>query len=210
MSVYGALEAFSARHLDESKLLTCKHIHFSGYFQCKSLQSDATIELWRWLRARGIRTSLTTQSDASGRYEREGGHLKRFLQEQDIFIPNDQEAMKITATASSSVALESLCNAYPLVLMVVTCGPDGVIAGRGTGADAKRWHIAAHDRLQLVDTLGAGDTFSAGFLSKFVITGDVEKSLRYGCAAAAVAVERTGGPAAFSFTSADVEEMLKR
>lgn len=47
------------------------------------------------------------------------------------------------------------------------------------------------DRLQ--DTVGAGDSFNAGFLHKFILRCNLEECLEYGNAVAALSTTRAGG-----------------
>lgn len=47
-------------------------------------------------------------------------------------------------------------------------------------------------RMQVVDTTGAGDAFSAGFLYVWKATGDVQTALRWGCALGTTVVTRVG------------------
>ena len=46
--------------------------------------------------------------------------------------------------------------------------------------------------MQVVDTTGAGDAFSAGFLHVWKATGDVQAALRWGCALGTTVVTRVG------------------
>lgn len=45
---------------------------------------------------------------------------------------------------------------------------------------------------QVVDTTGAGDSFSAGFLFVWKATGDVQAALRWGCAVGSTVVTKIG------------------
>jgi len=76
--------------------------------------------------------------------------------------------------------------------VVVTCGADGVVAARGD------------ERLALptvpvmpVDAVGAGDSFNAGFLSRFVAGAPFEACLHAGLVAGAFSTTAGGGTAAF-------------
>src|SRR5688500_9292468 len=89
---------------------------------------------------------------------------------------------------------------YPQLLVVITCGPQGAIAGHGD----RRERAAAHP-VAVQDTVGAGDTFAAAFLSEFLENGDLPAALEFGCAAGALAVQRAGGPATFRFQRSEVE-----
>ena len=60
----------------------------------------------------------------------------------------------------------------------------------------------------VVDTLGAGDVFHAGFALRLAETGDVVEAMRFGSAAAALKCTRFGG-AAGAPRRAEVERFLQ-
>jgi hypothetical protein len=108
----------------------------------------------------------------------------------DIFLPNQQEACKLTGARDVESALESLSR---LVSIVVTkCGAPGAVAKHG----AKRFSVPAL-LLQFFDTVGAGDSFNAGFLDKFIRGSALQDCLEYGVACAGLSTTRTGGTEAF-------------
>ena len=78
---------------------------------------------------------------------------------------------------------------YGLAMFIVTLGGDGVAAVRPDGRVAQ---VPGH-KVEVVDTVGAGDTFMAGFLSAYAEDpSDVEAALSRGVAAAAIVVTRQG------------------
>jgi fructokinase len=77
---------------------------------------------------------------------------------------------------------------YDLRLVVITRGEEGVSALTPDG-----WVSVPGYPTRLVDTVGAGDTFMAGFLDGHVRRGlDLEQSLRRGAAAASIVCARQG------------------
>ena len=93
---------------------------------------------------------------------------------------------------------------YGLSMFVVTLGADGAVAIKPDGR-----HIRVPGRhVQLVDTVGAGDTFMAGFLSAYAGDPmDVEAALDRGTAAAAIVCGRHG---ANPPTATELEALLAR
>ncbi|RMB59916.1 carbohydrate kinase family protein [Tessaracoccus antarcticus] len=93
---------------------------------------------------------------------------------------------------------------YGLSMFVVTLGADGVAAVKPDGRHAR---VPGY-QVELVDTVGAGDTFMAGFLSAYADDPmDVEAALTRGAAAAALVCSRKG---ANPPTSAELEAFLAR
>ncbi len=96
------------------------------------------------------------------------------------------------------------------VAQIQAMGPKLVILTRGgAGASALtqdgKWIEVASKLVEVVDTVGAGDTFNAGVLSKLSESGhltkdalqhirdyDVEQALEYGAQVAAFTVSRSG------------------
>jgi fructoselysine 6-kinase len=73
-------------------------------------------------------------------------------------------------------------------LFIVTLGAAGSMAlGEG-----ERIHCPAAPVERVVDTTGAGDTFAAAFLSEYVASKDVARSLARGAEEAAITVQRVG------------------
>ena len=91
---------------------------------------------------------------------------------------------------------------YGLGLAVITLGPGGGAAVEPGGRVTRVPGFPT----QVVDTVGAGDTFMAGFLDGRVKLGlDLEACLRRGAAAASIVCSRRGAQPP---TSAEVDELI--
>jgi len=77
-------------------------------------------------------------------------------------------------------------------IVVVKCGARGALAQRGK----ERFHAASLS-VQPVDAVGAGDSFNAGFLHKFIRGADFQDCLEYGNVSAGLSTTRAGGTEAF-------------
>ena len=76
----------------------------------------------------------------------------------DVLFPGRQEALELTGTTDVDEAVRRLTVHVPLV--VVTVGADGVLIGR-RGRSVQRVPATP---ATVVDTIGAGDAFAAGFV----------------------------------------------
>lgn len=73
-------------------------------------------------------------------------------------------------------------------ILVMTFGADGSLA-----YDGDRFYEQAALPTRLVDTLGAGDAFQAGFMLRFLEAGSIQPALRLGAELAAQACRSLGG-----------------
>ncbi len=88
---------------------------------------------------------------------------------------------------------------------IVTLGAEGAAV-----AIADREFTAPSLPGKVVDTTGAGDSFSAGFLVEYLRTGDAQRSARFACAVAQHVIGGTGGVVARRMpTRAHVEHLLQ-
>jgi fructokinase len=137
--------------------------------------------------------------------------LRTIGQRQGIVKASDEDISFLARAAGSSKTGSSdpvevaagWVEQYGLGLAVITLGPGGGAAVEPGGQVTR----AAGFPTQVVDTVGAGDTFMAGFLDASVRTGlDLEGSLRRGAAAASIVCSRRGAQPP---TAAEVDELIE-
>ena len=116
----------------------------------------------------------------------------------DILFANEEEALALTQTDDIEVALSQLSAKVPL--LVVTHGAAGAVAIEG----GERSHVAAEPVAKVIDTTGAGDLFSAGFLAAHVQGRSNADALRIGAIAAAECISHMGAR-----PEADLKELVQ-
>ena len=173
-------------YLDLDYLRSAGHFHLSSFFLLRALRPTLP-ELFFQMKQAGLTTSLDTNDDPENLW---ADDVKTVLKSVDVFLPNEQEACKLAGTGDLDSALEALSRLVPVV--VIKCGAEGALAKRGKD----RFH-AASLFVQPVDTVGAGDSFNAGFLHKFIRGADLQECLEYGNVSAALSTTRAGGTEAF-------------
>lgn len=182
----GTIAKLVQHHLDFEFLSSARHLHLSSYFLQRALQ-PCIPDLLKRLKAAGLTISLDTNDDPADEWK---SGVEQILPLVDVFLPNEREAQKITHSSSLDEALEKLNRLVPLV--VVKLGSRGAIACRA----AERLSSPAIPT-QLLDPVGAGDSFDAGFLHAFVRGEDLQNCLESGNLAGALSVTRPGGTEAF-------------
>ena len=77
---------------------------------------------------------------------------------------------------------------YGASIVGVTRGKEGAIF-----YDGKQFYRQGIVKVEAIDTMGAGDSFIAGFLTRYTDTGDMEASLRYAAERSAKTCTERGG-----------------
>ena len=193
----GTMAELTCNDLDLDYLASAGHFHLSSLFLQPGLHAGLG-HLLTQLKARGLTISLDTNDDPSDEW---GGILDEILPLVDILLPNENELLRIAGAASLPEALAKVGAHVPLI--VVKCGSRGALVyERATSTPIPPVLVSP------VDTIGAGDSFNAGFLAAYL-----EGNAPAFCAAAgnvtgALSTLRPGGTEAFR-DSALREEFLR-
>jgi sulfofructose kinase len=107
--------------------------------------------------------------------------VEALLKNLDYFVASRDIPGRITGDSDLRKALPEVHKRYGFRLTAATLGEEGVLAW-----DGERLHYAAAYRVKVVDTIGAGDTFHAGFIYGLVQGWPLQRQLEFGCAAAAL------------------------
>jgi sugar/nucleoside kinase (ribokinase family) len=192
----GTMFELSHADLDLDYVFSSRHLHLSSYFLHRALRPRIS-DLFREAKAKGLSTSLDTNDDPEGKW---GSDLLDVLPFVDIFFPNEREAKKIAGTDDLPQAINKLSQLCRMV--VVKLGLQGAVARKGS----EEWrHNGIH--VASVDSVGAGDSFDAGFIHRFLQGATPEKCLEYADLAGAFSTTREGGTEAFRDRSC-VEEFF--
>ena len=116
----------------------------------------------------------------------------------DVLTPNQVEAefltgVRVTDTDSARLAARALADTG-VSSPVITLGEEGAfyIADGEEG-------FAPPFEVNIIDTVAAGDAFSAGLAVALAEGGSLPEAVRYGCAAGGLAVSRTGAQEAMPY-----------
>jgi len=177
--------------IDMGYVRSARHLHLSSFFLHRALRPQI-VELFRHAKDAGLTTSLDTNDDPENEW---GADLSEVLKFVDIFFPNDREAKKIAHTDDLSKALNELAARSKIV--VVKRGSGSAICRSGD----EQWSLAP-PQVKVVDDIGAGDSFDAGFVHLYLRGAKPEDCLAFANLAAAYSVTKEGGTEAFRDSAA--------
>lgn len=177
----GLIPALAAADLPDALLRQTRHLHVASYFLQTALQPGLP-GLFARASAFGLSTSLDTNWDPSGKWQ----GFDELLRQVDVFLPNENEALALTGAVSVESAAARLSRKCGTVALKL--GALGALARRGD----ETARVPAL-QVQVVDTVGAGDSFDAGFIYGFLHDWSLEKALQLGVACGSLSAQSAGG-----------------
>ena len=152
LTYLGAINSLSPDHLTDEILSQARHLHIASFFLQSQLRPGVA-NIFRRAHSLGLMTSLDTNWDPTG----EWAGVEAVLAHTSVFLPNLAEAQALTGEEDVEEVLARLSSQAETV--AVKLGARGAVARQGT----EIVRIGA-PQVQVIDTVGAGDSFDAGFI----------------------------------------------
>ncbi|MET9499065.1 carbohydrate kinase family protein [Streptomyces sp. NPDC006552] len=179
----GTLTATSGADVPAGLLAAARHVHTASYFLQPRLAADLP-DLLRTARSHGATTSLDTQDDPAGTWS----GLEAVLAETDILLPNAAEARGLAGPGARTPEEAAQLLAARGPLTVVKNGADGALCH-----DGRRLSSAPALPVRPVDTVGAGDSFDAGFVAALLEGRTPDEALHHAVVCGALSTRAHGG-----------------
>ena len=180
----GLIRALAEEEVPEDLLRQARHLHVASYFLQDALRPGLP-RLFERARALGLTISLDTNYDPS---EAWSGVLD-LLPLTNIFLPNQAEACSLAREENLEKAAEKL--SVWVETLAIKLGAQGAL-GVSKGQKVR----VASIPVKVIDTVGAGDSFDAGFLYGYLNGWPLEKSLRLAVVCGALSTRAAGGTVA--------------
>ena len=178
--VVGANATYGPDDAPQDEIAAANYLHIGGP---EFMGGEAAAKILSPARASGTVTSADVLAPGDpGLLEWIGPALP----ELDYLLPNDEQVLGFTGEDD----LEAGCRALldrGVGCVAATCGADGVLIVDANGAQ----RVPAFE-IDVVDTTGCGDAFSAGFLRGLALGSDRREAAVLGCAAAALVAQGLG------------------
>ena len=184
----GAMEHLTLADLAADRLQTARHLHFASVFLQPGLRKDVAA-LFQRAKACGHTTSFDPQWDPLEQWDLD---LPAILPYVDVFLPNEQEILHLTRKPTVEEAMAELRSyARTVVVKQGNLGALGMSKG-------ETLFSPSFLNTEVVDAIGAGDSFDAGFISRFIHGQSLEECLRFGNLVGAISTTAAGGTGAFT------------
>jgi sugar/nucleoside kinase (ribokinase family) len=182
----GTIAELTVGDLDFDFLVQGRHFHLSSLYLQRGLH-DGLPDLLRRLKQAGLTISLDTNDDPDNRW---GSPLPEVLPYVDIFMPNEDEICRMTNSSDLDEGIQRL--GVEVSTIVVKRGRRGArVYEQGRAVDVAPINVVP------VDTIGAGDSFDAGFLRAYLLSKDTITCARAGNITGALSTQASGGTEAF-------------
>ena len=191
LHVIGANASFTRDDVPWDVIEQADTLHLGG----PEFMHELAPEILGFCREHGVRTSADVLADG---WPELLDMIAPALEQVDWFLPNEDQAMKLTGTGDVDAAGCALLD-RGIGGCAITCGARGSFVVNSDGAE----RVPAFET-EIVDTTGCGDAFSAGFLRGLSLERTPADAARLGSACASLVAQGLGSDAGdFDLAAAD-------
>ena len=183
----GAMDFLTINDIDDASLEKARHLHFSSYFLQPGMWGNVGV-MFKRAKELGLTTSFDMQWDPGETWDLD---IEGVLPYVDVFLPNETELMCLTRKDNLDEAIQWI-KKYTNILVVKRGNKGSMVYYQDQLTD-----LPPFLNEQVVDAIGAGDSFNAGFIYKFINGFSVADCQKFGNLTGAVSTTEAGGTAAF-------------
>lgn len=186
----GAMDLLTPERIPWDRIKDFDHLHLSNFFLQKGIR-NSVVEIFQRAKDAGLTTSLDMQWDPQEKWDFD---YRTCLPLVDIFLPNEAELKALTGKEKINEAIDHV---RPFInILALKRGDKG---GRVVQGDSV---IDAPPYLNknFADAIGAGDSFNAGFIEKYLQNGRLNECLENANLIGSLSTTAPGGTGAFSST----------
>ena len=184
----GAMNELSEKDITDVVLNNAKHLHVSSAFLQPALMPGLS-KLFERAKKFGLTTSLDPQWDPAEKWDCDWQSL---LPNVDVFLPNIEELKNITNQSNIRNAVASIKDFANII--VVKNSVEGAMAFYKDDVVEQPAFI----NKDFADAIGAGDSFDAGFISRFILNKPLKECAETGAICGAINTTAYGGTTAFT------------
>ncbi len=180
--VVGANGTFGPDDVDWDVLANAGYLHMGGP---EFMGGEAAAKILSFAQENGVVTSadILAPGDQAGQI---ADWIGPALEHLDYLLPNDEQVLGLTGSDDLEAGAKQLVE-RGVGCVVATCGADGAII-----VDADSTERVPAFAVNVVDTTGCGDSFSAGLIRGLDLGRDRRSAAVLGCAAAGLVAQGLG------------------
>ena len=183
LTYMGTINVLQSGDVTDDLLRSARHLHHGSYYLHTGLLPGIP-DIFKRAKQLGLSTSLDPNWDP---HEQWDANLAEVLPYTDILMPNEQEARFISHQSSVAQAV-SRFHEQGVPLLAVKLGAQGALVDDGQ-ATLRRTVTPVSGG----DSIGAGDSFDAGFLAGWLGGQPLERCLALACACGSSVASKVGG-----------------
>jgi sugar/nucleoside kinase (ribokinase family) len=196
-----ANQSLSAKDIVDNiyqQLEQCSYLYLGSYFKLKQLTSSYR-NIISFAKQKGVKVVLDHGRVTNVVTQEQINSVKDILQEIDIYIPSKDEFLQVFGVDGIKKGLKKVRDLAPNTMTIVT---DAENLAYGIDRDGSFFKTSSY-QINPLNTVGAGDTFNAGFIKAQVDGKNFVDSMNFAHAVAAIKISQNHYP-----TLEEVEKFL--
>jgi sugar/nucleoside kinase (ribokinase family) len=181
----GTIRRLKYSDINQEIILQARHLHVGSYYLQEALRPDLSL-LFNRAHEGGLSVSLDTNYDPFKEWH---DSLDQLLEKVDIFLPNSVECRGIAGMSNLEQAVDYFRTRVKY--LGVKLGEKGALLC----FDQKKYSVQPIS-VNVVDTIGAGDTFDAGFIYGYLAGWEPRRILKFATVCGSLSTRKAGGTAA--------------
>ncbi|WP_430812813.1 MULTISPECIES: carbohydrate kinase family protein [unclassified Carboxylicivirga] len=194
----GAMEHLMPSDVPRKLIEQTAYLHISNPYVLPFFK-NVLPDFFKFVRSKGVHTSLDPQWDVNDEWDTD---LRALLPYLDVFFPNEKELhFLLSGNKIKASELPQLCHHA----IVSTQGSSGGQVIKPEGGS----HFKSYLNKRVIDCIGAGDAFNAGFLAARIEGQSLEAAIDLACRNAALSTTVAGGTVSYT-SREDFNNLFKK
>jgi len=198
----GANGEIDGTEIDDADWTRHRVLYVGGYFAMPRFSPGGLAQMLSAARGAGCATVVDVVLPGHIHAAAYRAALEEFLPHCDVFLPNTEEAARLTGLSSPHEQAAALRDLGARTV-IVTCGGQGCVIASDEGLVR-----ASAFPVEFVDGTGSGDAFDAGYIAGLLQGESTWECVARGSALGASCVQATGATSGV-FTAEQTEEFLR-
>jgi len=195
----GVIEYFAFEDIDWELVKQARHLHLSSFFIQPGLRKNMP-EIFGKARSLGLSTSFDPQWDPEENWDIDLGVLLPLV---DIFLPNEKEFLAMTKAGSIEDGISGISAGTRIVIKQGEKGSTLCVEGEAS-------FLPGFFNNDIADSVGAGDSFNAGFIHLFLKGLPLNECQEFGNLMGALNTTAAGGTTAFTDANTIMERATEK